>query len=60
LAAGSLYVIQKRCLAPLRSRAIRLIIGPIPAVIFLGAFVLMQFYPLDEKIYRKIMGQGKA
>jgi GPH family glycoside/pentoside/hexuronide:cation symporter len=37
--------------------AIRLIIGPIPAVIFLGAFFLMQFYPLDEAAYKKIMGQ---
>jgi GPH family glycoside/pentoside/hexuronide:cation symporter len=38
--------------------AIRLIIGPIPAVIFLGAFLLMQMYPLDEKTYKKLMGQS--
>jgi GPH family glycoside/pentoside/hexuronide:cation symporter len=37
--------------------AIRLIIGPIPAIIFLAAFVLIQFYPLDEKAYKKLMGQ---
>jgi GPH family glycoside/pentoside/hexuronide:cation symporter len=37
--------------------AIRLIIGPIPALIFLGAFVLIWFYPLDEKTYKKMMGQ---
>lgn len=35
--------------------AIRLIIGPIPALIFLGAWVLMQFYPLDEKTYKKLI-----
>jgi len=40
--------------------AIRLIIGPIPALVFLGAFILMQFYPLDEKTYKKLMGQGGA
>jgi GPH family glycoside/pentoside/hexuronide:cation symporter len=37
--------------------AIRLIIGPIPAVIFLLALLVMQFYPLNEGTYRKIMGQ---
>jgi GPH family glycoside/pentoside/hexuronide:cation symporter len=37
--------------------AIRLIIGPIPALIFVAALVLMQFYPLDEKTYKKLMGQ---
>ncbi|MDR2766971.1 MAG: MFS transporter, partial [Treponema sp.] len=37
--------------------AIRLIIGPIPALIFLGALILMQSYPLDEKTYKKLMGQ---
>jgi GPH family glycoside/pentoside/hexuronide:cation symporter len=37
--------------------AIRLIIGPIPAVIFLLALLVMQLYPLNEGAYRKIMGQ---
>ena len=37
--------------------AIRLIIGPIPAVLFLAAFILIQLYPLDEKTYKKMMGQ---
>ncbi|MDR0402225.1 MAG: MFS transporter [Treponema sp.] len=37
--------------------AIRLIIGPIPALIFLGALILMRFYTLDEKSYKKLMGQ---
>jgi GPH family glycoside/pentoside/hexuronide:cation symporter len=30
---------------------------PIPAVIFLAEFVLMQLYPLDEKTCKKLMGQ---
>ncbi|MDR0599614.1 MAG: MFS transporter [Treponema sp.] len=34
--------------------AIRLLIGPIPALIFLGALILVQFYPLDEKTYRAL------
>jgi GPH family glycoside/pentoside/hexuronide:cation symporter len=38
--------------------AIRLIIGPIPALILLGALVLVQFYSLDEKAYKEIM-EGK-
>ncbi|MDR0447936.1 MAG: MFS transporter [Treponema sp.] len=37
--------------------AIRLIIGPIPAIVFLVAIILVQFYPLDEKTYKKFMGQ---
>jgi GPH family glycoside/pentoside/hexuronide:cation symporter len=37
--------------------AIRLIVGPLPAVIFLIALILVQFYPLDEKTYKKFMGQ---
>jgi GPH family glycoside/pentoside/hexuronide:cation symporter len=35
--------------------AIRLIIGPVPALIFIGAALLMHFYPLDEKAYREMM-----
>jgi GPH family glycoside/pentoside/hexuronide:cation symporter len=34
--------------------AIRLLIGPIPAVIFIGALAVVQFYPLDEKAYGEI------
>jgi GPH family glycoside/pentoside/hexuronide:cation symporter len=37
--------------------AIRLIMGPIPAVIFLCALILVQFYPLDEKTYKKLLGK---
>ena len=35
--------------------AIRLVIGPIPAVIFLAGIVLVQNYPLDEKTYDAIL-----
>nr|WP_245535087.1 MFS transporter [Leadbettera azotonutricia] len=35
--------------------AIRVIIGPLPAFIFVIAIVLMQFYPLDEEAYKKLM-----
>jgi GPH family glycoside/pentoside/hexuronide:cation symporter len=37
--------------------AIRLLAGPIPAGIFIGALVVMQFYLLDEKTVREIAGQ---
>jgi len=44
--------------SPQAKLAIRLIIGPIPAVVFVCALFLIQFYPLDEKTYKKLMGQG--
>jgi GPH family glycoside/pentoside/hexuronide:cation symporter len=34
--------------------AIRLLIGPVPALIFIGAFAVIQRYPLDEKTCREI------
>jgi GPH family glycoside/pentoside/hexuronide:cation symporter len=37
--------------------AIRLLIGPIPALILLGAAAVIHFYPLDEAAYNKIMGK---
>jgi GPH family glycoside/pentoside/hexuronide:cation symporter len=40
--------------------AIRLIIGPLPALIFTGALILIQRYPLDEKTYKAFMGQNAA
>jgi GPH family glycoside/pentoside/hexuronide:cation symporter len=44
---------------PVRTiKAIRLIIGPLPALIFIGALVLIRFYPLDEKTYKEFMGQN--
>jgi GPH family glycoside/pentoside/hexuronide:cation symporter len=36
--------------------AIKLIIGPIPAAILLGAMVLIDGYPLDEKTYKTLLG----
>ncbi|MDR3139812.1 MAG: MFS transporter [Treponema sp.] len=39
--------------------AIRLIIGPLPALILIAALILIRFYPLDEQSYKKIMGQEK-
>jgi GPH family glycoside/pentoside/hexuronide:cation symporter len=40
--------------------AIRIIIGPLPALILIGAMVLIQFYPLDEKTYQAIMDREKG
>ena len=33
--------------------AIRIAIGPIPAVVFIAAIVVIQFYPLDSREYRE-------
>jgi GPH family glycoside/pentoside/hexuronide:cation symporter len=35
--------------------AIRIIIGPLPAIIFVIAIVLIQFYPLNEEAYKKLI-----
>jgi GPH family glycoside/pentoside/hexuronide:cation symporter len=35
--------------------AIRLLVGPIPAVILLGAMLVIETYKLDEKAYRELM-----
>jgi len=40
--------------------AIRLMIGPIPAVILVGATVLVQFYPIDEKTYESTLAAHRA
>jgi GPH family glycoside/pentoside/hexuronide:cation symporter len=41
--------------------AIRLIVGPIPAVVFIAAIFLVQLYPIDEKTYAAFMAKaGKA
>ena len=37
--------------------AIRMLIGPVPAVIFIAAIVLIQFYKLNEKEYAAIMAE---
>jgi GPH family glycoside/pentoside/hexuronide:cation symporter len=40
--------------------AIRIVIGPLPGLIFLGAMALIRFYALDEKAYKRLMGQEEA
>lgn len=45
--------------------AIRLIAGPLPAIVLVAALVLVQFYPLDAKTYESIIsgksdGEAKA
>jgi len=40
--------------------AIRLVIGPIPAVFLIAALVLVGFYPIDEKKYAEIMAGAAA
>jgi GPH family glycoside/pentoside/hexuronide:cation symporter len=42
--------------APSALMAIRLIIGPVPALVFVAAIILVHFYPLDEKTYEKLVG----
>jgi len=39
--------------------AIRLLIGPLPIFVLIAAIVLVQFYPLDEKTYNKLMADSK-
>jgi GPH family glycoside/pentoside/hexuronide:cation symporter len=40
--------------------AIRLIVGPVPAIIFIGAIILVQFYRLDEKAYTAVLAKSGA
>ncbi|MDR1178854.1 MAG: MFS transporter [Spirochaetaceae bacterium] len=35
--------------------AIRIIAGPLPALALCGAFFVIQFYPIDEKTYRRLV-----
>jgi Na+/melibiose symporter-like transporter len=39
---------------------IRLFLGPIPAVVFLLAAVVLYFYPITEKRYKEILAQIAA
>lgn len=39
--------------------AIRLLIGPLPALVMIGAILLIQIYPLDEKTYEKLIAEEK-
>jgi len=38
--------------------AIRVMIGPLPALFLLGGVILVQFYPLDEKTYESIIAKA--
>ena len=40
--------------------AIRLLIGPLPIIVLVAAIVLIQFYPLDEKTYERLIEEEKA
>lgn len=40
--------------------AIRLVIGPIPAAVFIAALLLIDRYPIDEKEYARFMAAGGA
>jgi GPH family glycoside/pentoside/hexuronide:cation symporter len=44
--------------APSVLLAIRLVIGPIPAAIFIGAMLLLSRYPLDETAYNRLKGES--
>ncbi|MDR0388948.1 MAG: MFS transporter [Spirochaetaceae bacterium] len=35
--------------------AIRIIIGPLPALVLLGALLVVQLYPIDEKTYKRLV-----
>lgn len=40
--------------------AIRLLIGPIPAAVFIGAIVLIETYRLDEKAYKEVLERARS
>jgi len=40
--------------------AIRLLAGPFPFIVLVAAIVLVQFYPLDEKTYARLLAEEKA
>jgi GPH family glycoside/pentoside/hexuronide:cation symporter len=40
--------------------AIRLIIGPIPALFLIAGMILLYFYPIDEKMHNKMMRRIKV
>lgn len=41
-------------------QAILLLVGPFPALVFLGAIVLIDRYPLDEGTYEKLLAEERA
>jgi GPH family glycoside/pentoside/hexuronide:cation symporter len=40
--------------------AIRLLIGPIPALVLIAGMILLHFYPIDEKMYNEMMNKNEA
>jgi GPH family glycoside/pentoside/hexuronide:cation symporter len=46
--------------APSTILAIRMLVGPVPAAIFLGAMALIEFYPIDEKTYAAALASKEA
>jgi len=40
--------------------AIRVLIGPLPAIVFAGAIALLFAYPITEKIYNEMMAKKKS
>jgi GPH family glycoside/pentoside/hexuronide:cation symporter len=39
--------------------AIRIIVGPLPAAVLIGAIVMISFYPLNEKTHKELLERGK-
>ncbi|MDR2901167.1 MAG: MFS transporter [Treponema sp.] len=40
--------------------AIRLIIGPLPAVVLIAGLILLNFFPIDEKMYNEMMSKKEV
>ncbi len=40
--------------------AIRLIMGPLPAVVLVAGLIVVQFFPIDEKTYNEIINKNKV
>jgi GPH family glycoside/pentoside/hexuronide:cation symporter len=40
--------------------AIRIIVGPLPVVILIGAIIMISFYPLNEKTHKELLERGKG
>jgi len=41
--------------SPAAILAIRLLIGPVPAIVFALSVVVLSFYPITEKVYNEMM-----
>ncbi len=51
------YVADKMPQAPSAELGIRLFLGPIPALVFVIAAIVLYFYPINEKRYEEIMAE---